>query len=1027
MNKLTKLLSVFVIAGAIGTGILGVAGCKKGGGEAHTHSYTYTNKGATHDGACECGKDPIIGQAHSWGTDGKCTANGCDAVKPAETNVTGVTITAPEKTTIYVGDKITLTATVQAKEGTTVSQEVTWAIVSGGSYATINAATGELTATGLGSVYVVATSVDGEVDSSALTIKIEERNLYAELVADTENNVIGEDFEDATKYENGKLPEYKGYNDSTMTTGLYSGGSIEDGTAASTAFATNYVGIANGKAEHIAPAEKSTNLSFIADLKGEVKDYIEGYVELTPKTQGGVWLVLSFIGTSGASTEVGEAFSICMVDNNGTMGYRIGGKTGTVVSTDVSWSTNDMYKVHYKLDMITGLLTVDMTPNGGSMVNFCTDLQTEITSLRAIASATSNGGLRQLAIDNFAVNSKTATLAEAQSSLKAKIDGYVAKATTATDDGEYTLTLTGTGVTEAINVVKTAIDGAADVAAAKAACVTTSIDTAILEQAKTSAKGILTAYRSDESFTHEGSNKDAMEKAKADGEAAITSASAVDGVRTALKNAIDVAKEVLNDADDSAAKVNITLKLGNDSGEAVGTIVNAVADKAIPLADLIAAVTSDKYLKSVKIYEDEAHNNEITTGYTPTVAAGQTSGTATLYVVLVDVDNTGITTVTVENKTPTIAGNNKDHITLTQTTEFNSADFKFGSDVGGVKQNVTITVKAKAGQKIALSLTGYTGSTNSAVGLDVAATNATTTDKTTIEFSAASKNGSEETGTIKYAVTATGDVTFVLTRNPGKTTRLETIVIEIVEANEDFTTGVETKPEVPTVTAPDYATLNAQSNKIYGSDFAEAGTVGVHSGTYGTAGIYTDIEGAVLMADGVVKHKEGVVNSENKGINSNIVVDFGTVPAGSTLEGYMELSASDFGSAWNLIQFKNASGATVFVIGTDANKALAYNVGTGLTHKETDPNNADKQINVNDTTTEVVTGVTLSANTVYKIYFKFDLSNGNITLNINGVNKTIEGSSVNDLAGIIIPSSNSGKRLVTIDNVVFCAGAVEQA
>ena len=40
MNKLTKVLSVFIIAGVIGTGAAGIAGCKKDKG--HTHSYSYT-------------------------------------------------------------------------------------------------------------------------------------------------------------------------------------------------------------------------------------------------------------------------------------------------------------------------------------------------------------------------------------------------------------------------------------------------------------------------------------------------------------------------------------------------------------------------------------------------------------------------------------------------------------------------------------------------------------------------------------------------------------------------------------------------------------------------------------------------------------------------------------------------------------------------------------------------------------------------------------------------------------------------
>ncbi len=73
MNKLTKVLSVFIIAGAIGTGVAGVAGCTKK--DNHTHAYTYTanSDGKTHNGACDCGKDPITNQSHvDENNDKKC-------------------------------------------------------------------------------------------------------------------------------------------------------------------------------------------------------------------------------------------------------------------------------------------------------------------------------------------------------------------------------------------------------------------------------------------------------------------------------------------------------------------------------------------------------------------------------------------------------------------------------------------------------------------------------------------------------------------------------------------------------------------------------------------------------------------------------------------------------------------------------------------------------------------------------------------------------------------------------------------
>lgn len=61
MNKLTKLLSVFVLAGALGVGVAGTTACKNNNGNsgeppvAPTHEYTYTQNsdGKTHNGVCK--------------------------------------------------------------------------------------------------------------------------------------------------------------------------------------------------------------------------------------------------------------------------------------------------------------------------------------------------------------------------------------------------------------------------------------------------------------------------------------------------------------------------------------------------------------------------------------------------------------------------------------------------------------------------------------------------------------------------------------------------------------------------------------------------------------------------------------------------------------------------------------------------------------------------------------------------------------------------------------------------------------
>ena len=77
------MLSLFMVGGAF-------AGCtKKDGGEEHTHKYTYTaNADGTHNGVCECGKEPITNEAHADADkNGKCDKCGADtSSEPSDTS-----------------------------------------------------------------------------------------------------------------------------------------------------------------------------------------------------------------------------------------------------------------------------------------------------------------------------------------------------------------------------------------------------------------------------------------------------------------------------------------------------------------------------------------------------------------------------------------------------------------------------------------------------------------------------------------------------------------------------------------------------------------------------------------------------------------------------------------------------------------------------------------------------------------------------------------------------------------------------
>lgn len=528
MNKITKLLSVFVLAGAIGTGVAGAVGCHKS--DDHTHNWTYTQStdGTKHSATCDGCDEKITDEAHTYGTDHKCVCGKTDPSVVADVSV------SCDKSNLKVGETAQLTAEITPDTAT--EKGVVWT-ASPADCVSISA-DGVVTALKAGTVTITGTSKSNSAASDTATISITEESWYDKL-AKHEGNIIKKDFETAET-----LTEFGG---TYGTKGVYYYG-VENAAPSKGGKFVVEGGIVKSQTGAVAnPESKTENIALIADL-GTVKDIIEGYVEVTPSLMGGDWAIFQ-LRDSGNN----EVFSIHTKDKNGALDYRLGGKSGTVHDTtdSITMSASETSKVYFRIDTSTGTLKVVI--NQGEDKTVC-DTITSITDVKGLALITSNGGLRDISIDNLAV----ATYETSATELKAAVDAYATAATSV--ELETELTLTGEGVTAAVTAAKTAIDGAADVTAAKAAYTAgkSAIDAAILVQAKADANAKLTAYRADESFTHEGSNKDQMEKAKADGAKAIGDATTPAAVATALVNAKAVCAEVLTDAEDNAAKVTIT-------------------------------------------------------------------------------------------------------------------------------------------------------------------------------------------------------------------------------------------------------------------------------------------------------------------------------------------------------------------------------------------------------------------------------------------------------------------------------------
>ncbi len=468
MNKLTKVLSVFIIAGVIGTGAAGIAGCKKDkghthsysytdnadgthngtcdcgkapitneahvdadgnkvcdkcdaaitSGEEHTHKYTYTDNGdGTHKGVCACGKDTIASEAHAWGTDGKCTK--CGAVKPSEgeeDKVESVSITG--EATVKMGATLQFTATVTGTGN--VAKTVNWSVENGTGEATISAE-GLLTPVKEGKVTVKATSTADNTKSATKEITVTGLSDYEKLMARQDKLVLL----DSSLAADTKMSVYESFVNKGIFTRNDIGGNYAD----------DYVKIAEesgtkvvqqvSKGKNGGGKNVSTEIVF-----GPVGGVVEGYFttkinKLTSTTSNQTPVkLLDYDGNS----------VFRLVTTAGNISYSADGVESTNVSA-VKIEENKYIDVYFKLDLQTGKLTLKL--NNTVVAD---DIQTQISSVAAIELSSSNSGDRLQTTKNIVVCGTEISLKTFSANRKAKLDEVYA-----------TYILNGEGATHTIN------------------------------------------------------------------------------------------------------------------------------------------------------------------------------------------------------------------------------------------------------------------------------------------------------------------------------------------------------------------------------------------------------------------------------------------------------------------------------------------------------------------------------------------------------------------------------------------------
>ncbi len=494
MNKLTKVLSVFIIAGVIGTGAAGIAGCKKDkghthsysytdnadgthngtcgcgkapitneahvdadgnkvcdkcdaaitSGEEHTHKYTYTDNGdGTHKGVCACGKDTIASEAHAWGTDGKCTK--CGAVKPSESEedkVESVSITG--EATVKMGATLQFTATVTGTGN--VAKTVTWSVENGTGEATISAE-GLLTPVKEGKVTVKATSTADNTKSATKEITVTGLSDYEKLMA-RQDKLVADDFETP----NSRFPEFNGWG----AAGVYTSFAVNKDTAGATTL-THYSKAEDGKAVQVNPGAGTAYT--VIDF-GPADGVIEGYIEVKLSEAANSQTFMQFFGDSTAKTN-SEVFGLRT--DGGKIKYRLDGGAVVAPIGDIATTTNTN-NIYFKFDPATHKMTVKI----GDVV--LVDVETTISSLSGFRLASGDGNTRTVSADNVVVCGATLSVSAYAEKMKAKLDFDYSEYRLDGEDGDYKIN--GERVTKAYQDGVAAITAASTIDEVKTAYAT---------------------------------------------------------------------------------------------------------------------------------------------------------------------------------------------------------------------------------------------------------------------------------------------------------------------------------------------------------------------------------------------------------------------------------------------------------------------------------------------------------------------------------------------------------------------------
>lgn len=612
-KKLTKLLSVFAIAGALSVGVaFGATGCSNNNDDPpsneqteYTVTFNMNGHGTNTTAKTSGGKvtkptDPTAtGYTFGgWYKDAACTtefsfstAVSADTTLYAKwTEVVMETISVDiTQSTAVVKVELTTTLTVTTND----EQGVTWSS-SDETKATVSSE-GVVTGVAAGTVTITATSKTDSTKKDTAIVSVQASTRF-DVISAMSNNIISEDF--STQTEGAELAKFTDWGTAGVYEAFDSGATDEKITVVT--------GQAKGQ-----NTSDGKNMYLVTDF-GAVEGVVEGCV------------TFGFLAT--ASSGNGNSVQFCNGDTvvltlvaNATA-FKIDKLSGaaTIPTVTTTCDITKTYLLDYKFDLTNKTVTLKLGDE-----TICTDLPCDIDNLTGFKVATSNKGKRGIVIDDIAVSATVETLATYKTRTTAKVTAM---------ETAVPILASNTTYTDAKTAYTSALEAATDKTAVDTAYNT--LYSATLAALGTYATNQVTTFF-ESGYEHDAT---AVTAYKTEISTEITAATSVETLYKYITEMLTEEQLTAHSIrpDTYYAKVDVTVviyeKGTTTSVVKEGTTLTGKSGDTITLEELKAAIVlpTGKLIKT--IYTDSAGTTELTTNYVLDAGTSTEAVTTTLYV-----------------------------------------------------------------------------------------------------------------------------------------------------------------------------------------------------------------------------------------------------------------------------------------------------------------------------------------------------------------------------------------------------------